>query len=65
MAGDIEAALKIVRDGKILEVAWPFMMHYFSTNACQEIPTNVLSPTSSTLADNKPPSAKKIKLDQK
>lgn len=65
MAGDIEAALKIVRDGKILEVAWPFMMHYFSTNACQEIPTNVLSPTSSTLADNKSPSAKKIKLDQK
>lgn len=64
MAADIEAVLKLVKEGKIWEVASPFMTHYQSTIRCQrEIGSNIMSPTASALSDSPPP-AKKIKLNQ-
>ncbi|RMX52943.1 hypothetical protein pdam_00010932 [Pocillopora damicornis] len=64
MAPDIEAVLKLVKKGKIWEVASPFMTHYQSTTRCQqELPTNIMSPTASTLSVDTPP-LKKIKLNK-
>lgn len=64
MAPDIEAVLKLVKKGKIWEVASPFMTHYQSTTRCQqELPTNIMSPTASALSVDTPP-LKKIKLNK-
>jgi len=65
MAADIEAALKLVKEGKIWEVASPYMTNYFSTIACQEMSNNVFSPTASVLTDDVTPPGKRIKLDHK
>jgi len=65
MAADIEAALKLVKEGKIWEVASPYMTNYFSTIACQEMSNNVFSPTASVLTDDVTPAGKRIKLDHK
>lgn len=64
MAADIEAALKLIKEGKIWEVVKPFMMHYASTMACQQMSSNVFSPTACVLSEDDHPPAKKTKLDQ-
>ncbi|XP_078358195.1 histidine ammonia-lyase-like [Oculina patagonica] len=63
MAADIEAAIKIVKEGKVWEVASPFMTNYLNSEASQQMPSNVSSPTASVLSAS-PPLAKKIKLIQ-
>ncbi|XP_078343287.1 histidine ammonia-lyase-like [Oculina patagonica] len=63
MAPDIEAVLKLVVEGKIWEVASPFMTHYSSAVRCNQISTSIFSPTASTLSDCPPPE-KRIKLNQ-
>lgn len=47
---------------QIWEVASPFMTHYVTAIACNEMPSNILSPTASALSDCPPPE-KKIKLN--
>ncbi|KAJ7385626.1 hypothetical protein OS493_015214 [Desmophyllum pertusum] len=62
MAADIEAAIKIVKEGKVWDVASPFMTNYLNNVSCQQMASNVPSPTASTLSDCPPP-GKKMKLN--
>ncbi len=48
---------------QVWEVASPFMTNYLNSEASQQMPSNVSSPTASVLSAS-PPLAKKIKLTQ-
>ncbi|XP_015777988.1 PREDICTED: histidine ammonia-lyase-like [Acropora digitifera] len=64
LSADIEIALQLVKEGKIWEVAEPYMNHYFRTISCQETSSDVASPTASALThDGDPPRVKRMKLD--
>lgn len=64
LSADIEIALQLVKEGKIWEVAEPYMTHYFRTISCQETSSDVASPTASALThDGGPPRVKRMKLD--
>lgn len=65
MAPDIEAVLKLVKEGKIWQVVLSYITHYQSTTGCQqEVPSNNLSPTARAFLDDPPP-PKEIKLNRK
>lgn len=64
LAADIDAAIKLVKEGKIWEVAMPFMTHYLSAMTCHEKSEEVFSPTTSVLTDDGPSKGKRMKLDE-